>query len=61
MNRNLRVYEHEAERSHAQEVVVACAWAFLMIVMFAASLLDRQTKPITSADLHAAPAVLSSH
>jgi hypothetical protein len=61
MNRNLRLYQHESERSHAQEVVVASAWAFLLIVMFAASLLDRPSKPIASADLHAAPARLSPH
>ena len=61
MNRNFRVYEHEAERSHTQEAVVASAWTLLMVILFAGSLLDRQTKPITSADLHAAPVVLSSH
>jgi hypothetical protein len=61
MNRNLRVYKHEAERSHAREAVVASAWTLLMVILFAASLLDRPTKPIASADLHAAPAVLSSH
>jgi len=60
MNRNLRIYEHEAERSHAKEAVVASVWTFLMVGMFAASLLDRPSKPIVSADLHAAPVVLSS-
>ena len=58
MNRNFRVYEHEAERSHTQEAVVASVWTFLILVMFAASLLDRPSKPIVSADL--APTVLSS-
>jgi hypothetical protein len=60
MNRNLRIYEHEAERSYAQEAVVASAWTFLMVVMVAASLLDWPSKPIATADLHVAPAALSS-
>jgi len=60
MNRNLRMYQHEAERSHSQAVVVASIWTVLMVVMFAASLLDWPTKPIASAELQAAPAVLSS-
>jgi hypothetical protein len=61
MNRNLRIYEHEAERSHAQEIVVASAWAFLLIVMFAASLLDQPTKPIAPTELHAVSAVVPLH
>ena len=61
MNRNLRAYEQEAERSHVQEAVVASAWTLLIVVMFAASLLDRPTNQIASADLRADPAVFSSH
>jgi hypothetical protein len=57
MNRNLRIYEHEAERSHTYEAVVASAWTVLMVVMFAASILGRPSKPHVSADL--APIVLS--
>ncbi len=57
MNRNLRIYEHEAERSHVQEAVVASVWTLLMVVMFTASLLDRPAKPIETADV-AAPAGL---
>ena len=60
MNRNLRIYEHEAERSHVQEAVVASVWTLLMVVMFAASLLDRPSKPIETADV-AAPTGLPSH
>ena len=61
MNRNFRVYEHEAERSHTQEAVVASVWTLLMVVLFTASLLDRPNKPIASADLHIAPVVVPSH
>ena len=61
MNRNLRVYKHEAERSHAREAVVASAWTLLMVILFAASLLDRPTKPIASADLQLAPVAVPSH
>jgi len=57
MNRNLRIYEHEAERSHAQEAIVASVWTLLMIVMFAGSLLDWPSKPIASAELHLTPVV----
>jgi len=60
MNRNLRIYEHEAKRSHTQEAVVASVWTVLMVVMFAASFLDEPSKPIASADRHAAAAILSS-
>jgi uncharacterized BrkB/YihY/UPF0761 family membrane protein len=60
MNCNLRIYQHEAERSHAQEVVVASIWTVLMVVMFAASLIDWPAKPIASAELQAVPAVMSS-
>jgi tryptophan-rich sensory protein len=59
MNRNLRIYEHEAERSHAHEAVVASAWTVLLVVMAAASLLHWQSKPIETAHV-AAPAGLSS-
>lgn len=60
MNRNRRIYGHEAERSHAHEAVVASTWTVLLVVMAAASLLGWPSKPIATADLHAAPAVLSS-
>ena len=60
MNWNRRTYEHELERSHVREVVVASAWTMLLVVMFAASLQDRTAKPIKSADLNPSPVVLSS-
>ena len=59
MNRNLRIYEHEAERSHTQEAVVASAWSVLLVLMVVASLLDWQSKTTASAELLAAPAVVS--
>ena len=59
MNRNLRMYQHEAERSHTQEAVVASAWSVLLVLMVVASLLDWQSKPTASAELLAAPAVVS--
>jgi hypothetical protein len=38
---------------------VASAWTFLMVAMFAASLLDWPSKPIVAAHLNAAPTVSS--
>ena len=61
MNRNFRVYAHEAESSHTQEAIVASAWTLLLVVMFAASLLDRSSKPVTAAELNAGPAALSPY
>ena len=55
MNRNLKIYEHEAERSHVQEAIVASIWTFLLVAMFAASLLgEQQSKPIETAHITAA-------
>jgi hypothetical protein len=61
MNRNLRIYEHEAERSHSQEAVVASAWAFLIVSMVAASLLDWSSRPVASASLRDAATLSSAH
>jgi hypothetical protein len=62
MNRNLKIYAHEAERSHVQEAIVASIWTFLLIAMFAASLLgEQQSKPIETAHSTAAASGSASH
>ena len=61
MNWNLKIYQHEAERSHVQEALVASVWTILLVVMFAASLLDGQSKPVETANITAAPAGSAPH
>ena len=39
MNWTLRTYQHEADRSHTHELVVACAWTVMFVLLVAASLL----------------------
>ena len=53
MHRNLRIYANEAERSHVPQAVVASVWTLLIILMFAASLLDQPSKPIETAGVTA--------
>jgi len=49
MNWDLRTYQHEGDRSHTHELVVASAWTVMFVLLVAASLLDRPTKPIETA------------
>ena len=49
MNWNLRTYQHEGDRSHPHELVVASAWTVMFGLLVAASVLDRPTKPIETA------------
>ena len=49
MKRDLRIYEHEADRSHVQETIVASIWTLVFVVMIAAPLLSGQSKPIETA------------
>ena len=49
MNWNIRTYRHEANRSHTRELVVACAWTAMFVLLIAASLLNRPTKQIATA------------
>ena len=49
MNWNLRTYQHEGDRSHTHELVVASAWTVMFGLLVAASVLDRPTKLIETA------------
>jgi tryptophan-rich sensory protein len=55
MKRHLRTYEHEADRSHVQETIIASVWTVLFVLMIAASLLDGQSKPIETAHITTTP------
>ena len=61
MNRNLKIYEHEAERSHGQEAIVASVWTLLFVVMVGASFLGGQSKPVETAHITPAPFGTASH
>ena len=49
MNWNLRTYGNEADRSDTHELVVASIWTVVFVLLVAASLLDRPTKLIETA------------
>jgi len=51
MKRDLRIYEHEADRSHVQETIVASIWALVFAGMIAAPLLGSHSKPIETAHI----------
>ena len=51
MKRDLRIYEHEADRSHVRETIVASIWTLVFIGMIAARLLGGQSKPIETAHI----------
>ena len=51
MKRDLRIYEHEADRPHVRETVVASIWTLVFIGMIAARLLGAQPKPIETAHI----------
>jgi hypothetical protein len=40
MNWDLRTYQHEGDRSHTHELVVASAWTVMFVLLVAASVLD---------------------
>jgi hypothetical protein len=60
LHRNLKIYAHEAKRSHLQEAVVASIWTLMMILMFAGSLFEQPIKRVETAEV-AAPVGLSLH
>ena len=60
MHRNLKVYAHEAKRSHVQEAVVASIWMLMILLIIAGSLFDQPIKPVETAEV-AAPVGLSLH
>ena len=51
MKRDLRIYEHEADRSHVQETIVASIWTLVFVVMIAAPLLGGESKLIETAHI----------
>jgi len=51
MKRGLRIDEHEADRSHVQETIIASIWTLVFVVMIAAPLLTGQSKPIETAQI----------
>jgi len=51
MRRGVRIYEHEADRSHVQETIIASIWTLVFVVMIAAPLLGGQSKPIETAHI----------
>ena len=51
MKRDLRIYEHEADRSLVQETIVASIWTLVFVGMIAAPLLGGQSKPIETAHI----------
>ena len=51
MKRNLRTYEHEPDRSHVPETIVASIWTLMFVGMIAAPLLGGQSKPIETAHI----------
>jgi hypothetical protein len=59
MHRNLRIYGHEAERSHLKEGIVATAWTLLLIGMVAASWVSggRQPESIETANIATSSAI----
>jgi hypothetical protein len=58
MNRNFSTKQNART---FQEALVASVWTILLVVMFAASLLDGQSKPVETANITAAPAGSAQH